>query len=515
MQAPSLAAGEPAIVGVSSACEGSQSRRWRQIHALNSKETPGPRSGAASVVYGKSLYIFGGYGGSGRLDDLFEFCFEERSWYRLHTTGPTPAGRENNGAVVHKNKMYLFGGYSGSTWLNDFHSLNFDTLEWCSVNWPGAPSTRFGYVSAVWRDSVFIFGGYDGCTWLNDMYEHDIDTHVWTQVHAAGIVPSVRSCPSWASRGDCVYVFGGYDGVHRMNDFHEFNLATRTWTAIQYKGSIVPSPRYFHASVVYGDSLYLFGGYSGHERLNDLYEFKFDSNVWSKIDVDAAPSGRSSLVSQVHNNSMLIFGGYNGSVVLNDFYEFKFEPVAIPTSTFMDDMRKLLNNPQLGDVTFLVEGRSVTATRTHLACRSEHFRALLYGGMKESKGYTEIVIPDIQYTVFLAVLEYLYTDSVRDIDSEIAVPLLIASEKFMLDRLKAICQDVIRRGISSENVVGILLAAHHHHASTLKDICIEFIIQHEEQVKLCRSFKELMQEPELLMEIIMKRPPAQAAGRVF
>ena len=45
--------------------------------------------------------------------------------------------------------------------------------------------------------------------------------------------------------------------------------------------------RYFHASVVYADSLYLFGGYSGQDRLNDLYQFRFDIHAWS-----AASRGR-------------------------------------------------------------------------------------------------------------------------------------------------------------------------------------------------------------------------------
>ena len=39
----------------------------------------------------------------------------------------------------------------------------------------------------------------------------------------------------------------------------------------------------------------------------------------------------------------------------------------------------------------------------HTAVRSEHFRALLYGGMRESAGGGEIVVPDVGYEVFLKV----------------------------------------------------------------------------------------------------------------
>lgn len=110
----SAAAGEPIVKKSASV--------WRPVSA---SLRPGPRSGAASVVFDDSLYVFGGYGGSGRLDDLWAFSFLENAWQELRTRGPAPAGRENNGAVVYKDSMYIFGGYSGTYWLNDFSRLNF------------------------------------------------------------------------------------------------------------------------------------------------------------------------------------------------------------------------------------------------------------------------------------------------------------------------------------------------------------------------------------------------------
>merc|ERR1719498_1072816 len=187
-----------------------------------------------------------------------------------------------------------------------------------------------------------------------------------------------------------VYLFGGYDGVHRMNDFHQFRMSSRTWSSVRSAGQ-VPSPRYFHAAVVYSDSLFLFGGYSGQERLNDLFEFRLDCHTWFLVNAEDPPSGRSSLVAQVFGNSLYVFGGYNGSIVLNDFYELRFEPVSIPPSNLVNDLRKLINNPTFSDVTFVVDGQPVYATRAHLAARSEHFRALFYGGMRESGTDEQIV----------------------------------------------------------------------------------------------------------------------------
>merc|ERR1719265_969012 len=486
-------------------------RRWREVDQ-NSPVKPGERSGASSVTYQDALYIFGGYGGSGRLEDIFRFDFTSRCWSKVEAQGTIPAGRENNGAVVHGNKMYLFGGYSGFTWLNDFHSFNFDTYIWSPVpsgHKGSVPSTRFGYVSSVHGDFMYVFGGYDGSAWLSDMFDFDFERGIWSATQVHGLVPSGRSCPSWATHDGCIYLFGGYDGVHRMNDFQLFRMTSRTWASVRNSGQ-VPSPRYFHAAVVYSDSLFLFGGYSGQERLNDLYEFRFDCHTWFSVSTEDPPSGRSSLVAQVFGNSLYVFGGYNGSIVLNDFYELRFEPVSIPPSNLVSDLRKLINNPTFSDVTFMVESQPVYATRAHLAARSEHFRALFYGGMRESSGTEEqIVLPDIAHPVFLQLLEYIYTDQIGDVSSDLAVHLLIAAERFLLDRLKALCEDIIRKSISIDNVAQIMMTAKAHRADGLKDICMDFIISNEEKIKSTSAFRELIQEPTLMYELLMRRKPAK------
>lgn len=451
------------------------------------------------------MYMFGGYGGNGRLDDFFEYDFETRTWTKMKCYGASPGVRENNGVVEYKGKLYLFGGYNGSQWLNDFHEFNLDSHTWRTVEPATAPpASRFGYVSVVHRNAFVLFGGYDGATWLNDMHEFDFETLGWVVAPTCGQVPSIRSCPSWVKHRNSVFVFGGYDGVQRMNDFFECNLDTYTWREMPCFGQI-PSPRYFHACAIYGNKMYTFGGYNGSERLNDMHEYDFESSKWSQLQIRGdVPSGRSSLVAQVHNSSLFIFGGYNGQVVLNDFYEYRFEPVSIPPSTILSDMRQLINNRDFSDVTFVVDGVAVYATKAHLAVRSEHFRAMLYGGMREADS-EEIEIRDMSHPVFLKLLEFLYTDDVEDLGPDMAIPLLIAAELYLLDRLKGICEDAIRKSITVHNVISIFMAAHRHRAAGLREIGLDFILDNLEEVKLTNGFQELKEEPELLMEIIMRQ----------
>ena len=88
-----------------------------------------------------------------------------------------------------------------------------------------------------------------------------------------------------------------------------------------------------------------------------------------------------------------------------------------------------------------------------------------------------IEIPEMSYQAFMKVIEFLYTDTVSDISPELGIQVMIASEQFLLNRLKAICENIIRNEINLENVTNILLASHQHHASGLKEIALEYILR--------------------------------------
>lgn len=214
----------------------------------------------------------------------------------------------------------------------------------------------------------------------------------------------------------------------------------------------------------------------------------------------------------------------------------------MPPTSLVNDLSRLLNQPELADVCFRIEGRPVYANRAILAIRSEYFQAMLCGGMRESHGdrrrlqrspsashmetdasddaahddkepshgsSTEIELPDVPYDVFVKVLEYLYTDCVRDVSLDLSIQLLIASEQFMLDRLKSLCEDLIRHDIDVNNVLGILVAAHRHNASCLKGIALDFVLIHLNDPTIMTGLSELRQEPDLLLEIIKRN----AGGR--
>lgn len=553
---------------------------WSRISPSNNIVPP-PRSGAASALIGKKIYLFGGYGGgTGRLDDFWSFDFETGEWEEVKVLSEEkPCCRENNGVVVSdtdKMSVVLFAGYSGHVWLNDLWEFNIATSRWTCLHesssdpilddtgaagvidgQPGehaagnqvtgrAPSRRFGYVSVVhqgescspwqWRPvlasrrhlpdviqpvlltpfkgKLIIWAGFNGTTWLQDLHVFDFGTKTWTEIIAKGRGPSARSCPAWAtSTAGICYVHGGYNGHERLADGWALDLATYTWTEMPCLGT-PPSPRYFHSCCLYGRKLWLYAGYDGTSRLSDMYVYDFETSHWSQVDCTAgeAPSGRSSLVMQVHeaSSSLCCFGGYDGRAVLNSFYKFRL-PIAVPPPALVNDFRRLINNPDLADVHLLVEGHDVYAHKAVLAIRSEYFRVMLCGGMRESehfqmtKGDTApIELKEVSYKVFLKVLEFLYTDTVNEVSLEMGIHLLVASEQFMLDRLKALCEDVLQRDVHVDTVIEILVASHRHNAKVLKDIALEFILKNLNDPIIMGGLSDLRSEPDLLLEIIKR-----------
>lgn len=91
------------------------------------------------------------------------------------------------------------------------------------------------------------------------------------------------------------------------------------------------------------------------------------------------------------------------------------------------------------------------AHRAILAARSEHFSAMFNSGMKESTE-KEIELPSkMKLEVFLALLKYLYTDSINGVSLDVALALSSAADFYQLRRLKELCDEMIRENLNDGN----------------------------------------------------------------
>ncbi|XP_058748626.1 ARM REPEAT PROTEIN INTERACTING WITH ABF2-like isoform X1 [Vicia villosa] len=133
-----------------------------------------------------------------------------------------------------------------------------------------------------------------------------------------------------------------------------------------------------------------------------------------------------------------------------------------------------VNNPLLSDVTFLVEGKIFYAHKVCLVS-SIIFRAMFDGGYREKEA-KDIEIPNIKWNVFELMMRFIYTGTV-EVDLEVAPDLLKAADQYLLDGLKRICESVISKDISVENVSLMYVMSDTYNATTLKYSCILFILE--------------------------------------
>ncbi|KAI7755493.1 hypothetical protein M8C21_031667 [Ambrosia artemisiifolia] len=139
-----------------------------------------------------------------------------------------------------------------------------------------------------------------------------------------------------------------------------------------------------------------------------------------------------------------------------------------------------VNNPTLSDVTFLIEGKRFYAHRICLLASSDAFRAMFDGGYRE-KDAKDIKIPNISWETFELMMRYIYTGSV-EISSRVAHDLLKASDQYLLEGLKRLCEYTIAQDITADNVELMYDLSEAFNAVSLRNACILFVLEHFHQL---------------------------------
>ncbi|XP_051230420.1 BTB/POZ and MATH domain-containing protein 1-like [Lolium perenne] len=171
--------------------------------------------------------------------------------------------------------------------------------------------------------------------------------------------------------------------------------------------------------------------------------------------------------------------------ILSDFHVQEtpsiLEPpsISVPPPDMQRHFGDLLSSKVGIDVKFRVGQETFSAHRLVLAARSPVFRAEFFGPMKEGTMREAIQIDDMEAEVFKALLTFMYTDALPDMDQgeecAMAQHLLVAADRYDLGRLKLICQDKLSSGIDTSSVATILALADQHHCHELKAACLKFL----------------------------------------
>ena len=94
----------------------------------------------------------------------------------------------------------------------------------------------------------------------------------------------------------------------RNKDFMRYNTRKRMWTSILAETEM--SMLYGQSACQYGDNLLLFGGSTGLNFSNELYEYNTCSNRWRKLaTIGQKPSPRYKHQAVIMGHKMYIVGG--------------------------------------------------------------------------------------------------------------------------------------------------------------------------------------------------------------
>ncbi|KAL6622786.1 hypothetical protein ACP70R_032665 [Stipagrostis hirtigluma subsp. patula] len=186
--------------------------------------------------------------------------------------------------------------------------------------------------------------------------------------------------------------------------------------------------------------------------------------------------------------------------------------IPLPPTDLDQHFGELLQSQVGADVTFMVGGESFAAHKNVLAARSPVFMAEFFGGMEEMSS-RHVEIKETEATVFKAMLHFIYTDKVPELDETheaadvMAQHLIVAADRYGLERLKVICERRVALGIKVGTAATMLALAERHGCSQLKAKCIEFIAgrspENLEAVLATEGYKDLeASSPSLVTELL-------------
>jgi len=423
--------------------------------------------------------------------------------------------------------MYVFGGYDGSARLNDIVRLDLESLKWTIVETTGKPpSSRCNFSSSVVGNCMYIFAGHSGAATTSDLFEFNFDTGNWRQVDTLGESPPKRLGHSSVFHQGNLYIFGGTSANKLTNDLYCLNLTTREWRNLNASGE-KPDRRAYHTALVPdGESkfMYLFGGspasntegrYSPEQAV--MYRFRFEK----AYPEETLSSDMAKLL---------------GMKLLTDV---TFQ-VGKKATSFHAHGLVLGNRCPALSRSLDKKGKKKGGKKGKKEGKDKKEGTAMQV-VVSSSGKTEITLPDVEPAVFEELLYFIYTGEVTDnisfsllAASSSSVPtaggsspasggtesfkleqvfaLMSLAIEYELPRLIALCERKLRSMVSLQSVIAAMKLNEPKPgkviSAPLKEFCITFILKQYTDVIAQEAFTSL--DPTVLVEIMRLNQQSQS-----
>mmetsp|Transcript_16882 Transcript_16882/g.24790 ORF Transcript_16882/g.24790 Transcript_16882/m.24790 type:complete len:555 (+) Transcript_16882:83-1747(+) len=514
----------------------------------------------AVVHHNNSLFLLGGCN-SGKMDVLV-FNISDKTWKKpcraigenhndnelmrddedashndpgenhiLKVTGTAPSFRNGHTATLVTTRgrtcIFVIGGWLGNDASNELHVLDITDPD-SSLHW-STPTALKGIVpgpcnmhSADFipnKREIYVFRGGDGSEYLNDLHALNVDTLTWRKVPNRGVRPQARAdhASAFVKETNQIFIFGGWNGRSRLNDIHVFNTETSEWSEPKI-GGMIPQPRAGMTLTVVGRRLFLFGGNGINTTVcNDLHVL--DCSTMSFVDLEkdedieccpsndqpnpncaesttkiavygTGPRHRAGHSATAVGRFIYIIGGSCGPRYHDDCHILDTDSLESPPSEEMEtshhvvsQLSTLCDNKELSDVTFLVEGKEISAHKLVLVLASKFYRAMFTSEFREKEDATTITVPNCTYEAFLTIMQHVYG---VEIDLTVSSPssfentvnILEMADQLLLDNLKEECERALQSTVNSDTINYLLDIACQTNASFLQYCCHHYKRNH-------------------------------------
>ena len=192
--------------------------------------TPSERVYHCSFVINEKMYVFGGSNGvihaaSNEFEvlynDLWAYDFNTDLWSSVNAGGEIPSPRRQFGCTKTSGDVFaVFGGYGESGYLNDLYYFHEPSSFWFSVKSESVKPTGRSLACLAYLDNVFyIIGGRDAIKGFDEIWTYDFYTNEFILADAEytlnkNSILDFNDCKCWVEKeldSKYLYVIGGTD----------------------------------------------------------------------------------------------------------------------------------------------------------------------------------------------------------------------------------------------------------------------------------------------------------------
>ncbi|XP_008212113.1 speckle-type POZ protein B-like [Nasonia vitripennis] len=211
---------------------------------------------------------------------------------------------------------------------------------------------------------------------------------------------------------------------------------------------------------------------------NGYYQFIESSSIYNKA-YALLPDDRLTMIVDIFMNVRLV--NISGHCTVKSS--------KVSEEAHYDNFAKLLDDKLFSDVLLLAGDDVFEAHKAILASVSPVLKEELRKSVNnDTKSILHIPYTDAE--TFKEVLRFIYSGKVENIKN-VAKELLIVADRFEIQQLKSLCEEVLCQNLNTENAVDTLYVAENYKAESLREQASNFIVAHASEVTSSIGFKTM------------------------